>query len=413
MLFRAIGKTDVGIKRGHNEDAIYINNGIGLFIVADGMGGHAAGEVASDLCIKEFARVVEEGLSANGNDIEKLLFSAVEAANTKVYEVSQEDETKRGMGTTLCALFLHNEYAYITHVGDSRIYLFRDGEIKQLTVDHSLINEQLRLGLITKEEAEKATYRNVITRAVGIQPAVTPDIFKLKLLPKDRFIICSDGLSDYLKAPNDLVPHINRHDSPESLVGALISFANEKGGKDNISVIVVDYLEEEEKPAHLRTRREYRTLGSLDLFKHLNFRETTLLLNIAEERTFKRDEIILKEGESGSTMYVVVQGRCSVLKGTTKIGEIVEGSYFGEMALVDNSPRSATVVADTDTVCLCFDRKELFTLMRSQPNIAVKLLWNIAQVLSFRLRKADAQLQDAKDSFDVLDPTDMTYLLGE
>src|SRR4051812_6727570 len=203
--------TDVGKVRGHNEDAFLVDEAVRLYAVADGMGGHAAGEVASKLALDTFVGVIREGAtrldacradSASRElrrDVLLLLEGAAQAACLAVHEAGQSDEGKRGMGTTLSALLVLESHAFIAHVGDSRVYLVRADKTHQLTQDHTLQNELLKRGRLTPAEISCVKQKNALTRAVGVYASVDVDTLDLDILPGDRLLICSDGLHGYLR----------------------------------------------------------------------------------------------------------------------------------------------------------------------------------------------------------------------
>src|SRR3989440_43722 len=242
---RSWARTDVGKKRPHNEDAYLVDEALGLYAVADGMGGHAAGEIASAAAVKSlrdalagekpvldaFARAPSpEARESAAQAMER----AVQRACADVYAVSLTDPGKRGMGTTLVALLVCGRNAVIAHVGDSRAYLFRKNRAHQLTEDHTLVQEQLKRGLITKAELTTAENRNVITRAVGIQPSVAVDTLVTDLLPGDVYVLCSDGLHGYLG--DDELPSLLGQEK-QRLGDLLIDLAPPRGGQDNVTAV--------------------------------------------------------------------------------------------------------------------------------------------------------------------------------
>src|SRR3954464_12908911 len=206
---RSHARTDVGRVRDHNEDNFLVDRKIGLFVVADGMGGHASGEVASAVAVhalrealKKDADFIEDFLkddkSVRPEDIKNLLDAALRAANLAVFNEARADPEKRGMGTTMSALMLLNAHGFIAHVGDSRVYMVRGGEVRMLTEDHSVLNELKRRGKLKPELLEKMQIKNAVTRAVGVFETVDVDMFHFLVAPGDRFVLCSDGLHGYL-----------------------------------------------------------------------------------------------------------------------------------------------------------------------------------------------------------------------
>jgi len=242
------GHSDVGRKRQSNEDAFFFDDRLGLYIVGDGMGGHAAGEVASQEAVETVYGMVKRGIG-NLHELadpiveedvraaSRLMESSIQAATYMVFSMAEMDRGKTGMGTTLSALLILGEYAVTAQVGDSRIYRVRGEAVEQLTEDHTLIAWQLKQGLITPQEAKKSPHRNVITRAVGNRDYVQVDTGLVKLAPGDRFLLCSDGLHGYLRE-SDIGPTVAL--SGEEAVKRFISLANERGGKDNITAILVE-----------------------------------------------------------------------------------------------------------------------------------------------------------------------------
>ena len=227
-----VGKSNVGMLRPRNEDSILVSNeAIGVlpnvFVVADGMGGHKAGNVASASAIEGFIEFVKKPENES-EEVLDVMISAVSYANGLVHKLSQEHEEYSNMGSTFIACCIDNNSAYIAHVGDSRLYLYRDGELNQITNDHSLVAEMVRAGRMTEEEAETDFRRNVITRAVGTDCSVNID----------GMLMCSDGLSNMV-AKSGIKQILDMNISDEEKVDALIAEANDNGGADNISVIII------------------------------------------------------------------------------------------------------------------------------------------------------------------------------
>jgi PPM family protein phosphatase len=232
-LGRHTGMTDTGRKRRHNEDSYVVAPP--LFAVADGMGGANAGEVASGLAVE----TLREG-SGNDSAGERYVVSLIQEANRRVYQRQTDDETASGMGTTMTVALLEDSIVRFGHVGDSRAYLFRDGELRQLTEDHSLVGELVRSGKISAEEAETHPQRSVITRALGTDPDVDVDTFTVDAQPGDLFLLCSDGL--YSMVGTDKILDLLRSNRSDLDTAAkqLISAANRKGGDDNITVVAFE-----------------------------------------------------------------------------------------------------------------------------------------------------------------------------
>lgn len=234
--YTAAALSDRGRKRPSNEDAFGYSVEHGVYIVCDGMGGAAAGEIASSLAIEEMLRVLtarEPG--AHFPDTAEL---AVTAANEAIFARAQRNYKLSGMGTTLVGLLVEHRNAWVLNIGDSRCYRFRQGQLQQISLDHSLVEEQVRMGRMTSTEALRSPLRNVITRALGTQARVSPDIFDLETEPGDLFLLCSDGLTREL--PDSHIESLLAADRPlDQHCACLVEAANQAGGHDNITCLLV------------------------------------------------------------------------------------------------------------------------------------------------------------------------------
>lgn len=237
---KTFAMTDVGRARSNNQDYIYSNElSVGhldnLFIVADGMGGHSGGEVASSTATETIVSYI------NNSDIDKpvkLLQHAIEEANSKLVSMAAEDEGLDGMGTTIVAATLKDDQLYLANVGDSRLYIIHE-DIEQITKDHSLVDELVRSGSISKEEARFHPKKNIITRAVGAREGILIDLFQVSLEPGDLILMCTDGLTNMLE-DEDIFMMVRQQRDVAGMVERLIFAANECGGYDNISVLIID-----------------------------------------------------------------------------------------------------------------------------------------------------------------------------
>jgi PPM family protein phosphatase len=246
--------TDAGIVRSHNEDSIVADASIGLVVLADGMGGYNAGEVASGMATSVIATEMHQALAerkaaevdgATGQPLgPRLLLEQIAKANKSVYQASQAQPQYAGMGTTLVTALFYNNGVTFAHIGDSRGYRLRDGALTQVTKDHSLLQEQIDSGLITPEQARYSNHKNLVTRALGIDPEVDAEITQCEALPGDIFLLCSDGLNDMVP-DEDIGMTIHTLSSNLKLAAQqLVQLANDNGGRDNISVILVRVLQD-------------------------------------------------------------------------------------------------------------------------------------------------------------------------
>ncbi len=237
----AAGMSDVGRCRQTNQDQFLVDIPLGVYAVADGMGGHAAGEVASDLAINalgEALRSVDGGPDTVVEAIDQLR-AALNHGNRKICDSVVSRAEWRGMGTTMVVLFTVGQTAVVGHVGDSRAYLLRGGKLRQLTSDHSWVNEQVKLGLLTPEQAQRHPMRNIVTRALGNQAHVDVDVIEEPIQPGDIFALCSDGLNGMLSDEEIRQTLLDHQAAPQAACRALVDRANAHGGEDNITVVVL------------------------------------------------------------------------------------------------------------------------------------------------------------------------------
>lgn len=253
MKLQYAGATHVGMKRDHNEDNLMLMPEQNLFVVADGMGGHSSGEVASKIAVDTLRTFFED--TSKDDDVtwpfkldkavsydENRLVAGVKLANRNIYEAAQADQRYKGMGTTIVGMVWVDEKAIVGHAGDSRCYRIRSGTITQITEDHSLLNDYRKIQALTPEEEAAFQYKNIIVRALGMKEAVNVDINHQAPEPGDILLLCSDGLSGEVNDPQILAIVEKHRENLEAGVQELIKQACENGGKDNVTVILVKYL---------------------------------------------------------------------------------------------------------------------------------------------------------------------------
>ncbi|MCO4756056.1 MAG: Stp1/IreP family PP2C-type Ser/Thr phosphatase, partial [Bacteriovoracaceae bacterium] len=352
MKIEIIGLTDVGRKRDHNEDCLLINKDLNMAIVCDGMGGHAAGEVASkittevinnhivsnQMIVHEFQ---QKPNSENSEKLKSLVQEAVVKACGEVWYEGNHDESKKGMGTTLVMMIAAGSHAFVAHVGDSRNYLVRQGEVHQVTEDHSYVNEMVRQGVLTREQASKSPHANIITRCIGQQEFVQVDILQMELLDGDRFLLCSDGLCEYLP-DEELAKIMKKEREIPRLPKIFIDYANKKGGKDNITAVVLQVGELGNQAEVDNVVRKVQALKGIPMFKHFDYKEMNKTLEIIKSEDLETGETIITEGTSGEDMFIILDGKVQVEKAGIKMAQLGSGAYFGEMSLIDKVKRSAT-----------------------------------------------------------------------
>jgi serine/threonine protein phosphatase PrpC/CRP-like cAMP-binding protein len=411
------GQSDQGRVRKNNEDAMLLDPELRLFVVADGMGGAKAGEVASRAALDALRAGVSkratemDALDARGESwqVQGLLEQAVQEACAEVHRIASADPDLAGMGTTLTAAWFSERRAVVAHVGDSRAYLVRGTECHQLTEDHSLVKELLRQGRITDAEVQSFPYPNALTRAVGPQPVVEVDTLDVELEAGDRFLLCSDGLHRYT-TEESLAVAVRAESGVEEIAADLVRTANGAGGADNITVIVVDAGDLAGREG--QAQRKIETFRSMPLFRYLTYKELSQVIGATTMRHYAPGQTIFEEGTAGYELFVILSGRVSLRKADLRLAELVSGGHFGEMSLIDQDRRSATAVAEEPAHLLVLPRRKFYLLLRKEPQLAVKLLWNFLQVLSGRLRQANETLKvrglpyEAEDTSPVGEGTD-------
>lgn len=240
-------KTDKGLSRSNNEDAVFVMKKDKVFIVADGVGGSNSGEIASHTAVNEIAEYVENHSMENLQSarlLKRYFDDCVKSANFKVLELSQRIEENQGMATTAVIAYIQGNMLYIVNVGDSRAYILRDGKLLQITEDHTYVNTLLKAGLISQSEAENHANKNMITRAIGADIAVEADFFEVELKIEDRILICTDGLYGEV-GEEELIEILQEEESMTNICNSLVETANRNGGSDNITMVVLKVTEED------------------------------------------------------------------------------------------------------------------------------------------------------------------------
>jgi PPM family protein phosphatase len=416
---RFYAATDVGKVRDHNEDNFLVDKKLGLFIVADGMGGHAAGEVASAIAVRtvheeikrekdlldDYAKGATGANKVTTKDVVALVEHAVQRACGKIHEEARADTAKRGMGTTLSAIVIVGHQGFIAHVGDSRIYLARGDQIQQVTEDHTVFNELIKRGKLTREQIEKVQQKNAITRAVGVYERVEVDTLVIELIAGDVLMLASDGLHGYLESPEELRGPLALEG--DASVKALVALANDRGGKDNITSLVVRVGEEgaEDTARAKRLALERNVLSKMPLFSRLGERELLRVMQSVEVREYKDADVIIREGDKGDELFIVLDGKVRVTRGEQTLLDLGPGEHVGEMALIRSVPRSASVIAVGAASLIAIRRADFFEILRKEHEIAVKMLWQFLGVLADRLDQTSSELHNAKRELAAEDVT--------
>ncbi|MBQ1391038.1 MAG: Stp1/IreP family PP2C-type Ser/Thr phosphatase [Firmicutes bacterium] len=238
-------KTDKGIKRSNNEDAFFVMKNDGIYIVADGVGGNRSGEIASRTAVSEIARYIEQhALGNRESEIKNFFLNAFHEANHRVIDAGRRFEENSGMATTCVLAYFHGSEMYVVNVGDSRAYLLTGGRLCQITEDHTYVNALVKAGIITPEQAVDHSDKNMITRAIGADVVIEPDVFKVRIKPGDRVLLCTDGLYGELSA-QEITEIFGQGLSMTDTCVALVDAANDAGGCDNITAVCIAITEDD------------------------------------------------------------------------------------------------------------------------------------------------------------------------
>lgn len=417
--------TDVGRKREHNEDNYLVDKKLGLYVVCDGMGGHAAGEVASALAVRSFHEEVKReaemlsdfALGKTGadrvttRDILNMLEFAANRASARVYAEAAADESRRGMGTTLVAALICGRQLFVTWVGDSRLYLLRDGVLEQVTEDHNVLNELVKRRKMPREKVEQLAQKNAVTRAIGVYEHAEPESIAIDWLPGDRLLLCSDGLYQYFEDDLDRLSDKMALEDIELAARLMIDAANEAGGSDNITTVLVALGSGEdrdgERARKLQLKREL--LARMRLFRPLSDRELLRVLQVTDVSSYENDQVVMEQGAPGEELYIVLEGSVKVFRGDTAIATLAPGDHVGEMALVRNQPRSATVRSVGASELMVIRRRDFFELLRTEHSLAVKLLWQFLGVVADRLAETSRELGQVREELLAEDLTDSLF----
>ena len=401
--------THIGLRRNTNEDAMLAHPALGLFGVADGLGGHAAGEVAS----AEAVRIIDEHMQeqreriarlsdiddrANRDQLAEALVQAVTAANFSIRQLAGAKPERERMGTTFCGGLIAAGQALIVNVGDSRAYLWRHRQLHQLTRDHTMVGDQLRRGLITEEQAKRSSLRHILLKAIGTEAHVKAEILPVALQPGDRLLFCSDGVHGQLSRAA-LIGILADRDGARC-VRRLIDAANQAGGMDNATAVLVEIPEPpaESLPASADERSQWlQALARVPLFEALDTDELEHLLAIAETRRWHADQLLFAENSREADFLVVLSGQLAVVRDGLELARLGAGEYVGELAFIDGRARSASVVAREDSAVLVIARDAFYQLLRRQPVMANKLLWHLGAHMASLIRELTSRVTRVSD----------------
>jgi len=386
--------TDVGQRMSQNEDAVQALPAVPLFVVADGTGGTAPARTCLEVLSRKADALVELGrrVASNADTTARLAVGrffegalaeagravrdgAAERAAARALEADEDDAPPaQAEAATVVAATVLGRFAYIAHVGNARAYLYRQGRLRCLTIDHTLAMQQLRRGEISVKEFAASPYRKTLTQALGATPSLHPDIAEVQIAPGDVFMLCSDGLHRAVNDREAAKVFAASDGDLDATARGLVALANTAGGKDNISVALfrVDALDAVTDEA--TAVDVVRALGQVFLFRDLSEAERLLVAPYFEQRTYAAGESLCREGELGDSFFVIVSGTVDVTHGKAQLIELGPGSYAGEIALAREGPRTASLTAREDSEVLILTRARFIEIVRRRPRLGARLV---------------------------------------
>lgn len=402
MRIKGFGATNPGLVRKTNDNVIHCNDEIPLYGICDGAGGAGAGERASAIAMKAVTTMISKrrddakSTDASAKSAVVMLKAAIRYANAAVYRAATEDPTLRGMATSITLATVVDNRLVVGHVGNTRLFLFRNNVLTQITQDHTVGQDPTVL-LEAPEEGlgEGKQKRGSLTRSIGVCQDVDVDSYQFELLPDDRLLLCSDGLRGIIEATDPYLKALATSSAPDVIPDRLIYIANSHGGgQDNVSAIVVQAEADPERLESELQRRDEALLRIDSVRQVFLFRELELdeLLEVADRAVLlvpRGGETIFSEGDVGDAMYLIVEGSCSLTKGGKAVANLGEASHFGEMSLLSNAPRSATIETTERSKLLRISSDDFQEVIRVRPATGVKLLLALGKELSRRLASAN------------------------
>jgi protein phosphatase len=397
MKFTGHTATDAG-PRAANQDRVVVDDQHGIYILSDGMGGHQAGQLAAQITVDTaHAFLLKEIPALKGLEdpidrrekLRLLMRQAALSACEMVYQCGSQRSDARGMGSTLTALFLIGNEAFVAHVGDSRLYLERSGKRHQLTRDHTAVQEMIDRGAMSPAQMATSPFSNVLSRAIGVNPFVQVDLLHFDVLPGDCFILCSDGVL-ITEGESILLPEVDVATDLSSVPSEMIRTALGRGGSDNATVVLVavEAAQEEQEEQEIRKVEvglKIESLRGMYMFQGLGLSALVRIADMAYVRYLRKGEAVFREGDDDRSIYLILIGELEVGQAGCHVNTLRQGNHFGEMALLANRNRAFDVIAVRETKLLQIREADFRRLIQSDPVLGVKLLSEISKELGRRL----------------------------
>ncbi|MBP5591245.1 protein phosphatase 2C domain-containing protein [bacterium] len=403
MKFLSMSLTDKGLVRKNNEDHLLEVPELGLFAIADGMGGELCGEIASETAINALRDFVTENRAVidafqmnssaeNKTQVLDMLADALRHANAKVFKEASQRDIDGKMGTTLTALLVIDSTGFMVHAGDSRLYMIRHREVTQLSTDHTLINDY-RKQFGDYSGIFDAKFSGILTKAVGIQEYVEPEKLTFAILPEDKYLLCSDGLYNGLGSDTPDFGAIfdtafeDQQKEKERLKAAMRSLTDvvyQNGAPDNVSMILVSAfsVDEEEVTGTREFIKKFDKIRSIELFKDLEYRELLAVMAQVEIRTYNKYDVISKMSAADRELFIILDGKVSALKGSKLLKTFHSGDHIGDVAFLSGEMPAYNLFLDKTSSFLVIKKSAFDKIVAEEPIIGVKLLTQLATVLA-------------------------------
>lgn len=398
LTSRSTAATHPGLKRAHNADALWVDDERGLYAVADGSseaGGVHAARILLFILHKHAEALAKAARSARAagdpaaarRAVFDQLTEVLQEANADIFGFGKDHPEMPGTTTTATVLLVDGRGVYLAHLGDGRAYILRGGILRQFSQDHTMAAELVRMGRLKPEEVPGFRYRSVVAKVLGERAPCRPDLAYIDLLPGDKLLLCTDGLSDRV---DDKALGAAMSDAESAKAEALLDLALQAGGEDNVTAVTIA-IEGTAGATHKPSDTGTPTSDSLDLLgkltfcKHLGRDELLKVHRYLHEVQLSAGQVVFRQGEAGQDLFLLISGECAVEVDGQALSRIGPGGHFGEIALVSGQARSATVVARVPTVLLRLTRDDFYDLSQRDQAVAVKMLWNFSQQLANRV----------------------------
>ncbi len=416
MRALGIGLTVRGRERGRNEDAHFVDDEMGLYVVSDGIGGRSGGDLASKTTVQTIAEhfeknkdVLEDAVfkMAPVKDVAQLAEQAIGAACRAVFDLAESQPEVRSMGATVTVLVILDDKAVMAHVGNTRLYLLRDGEAHKLSTDHTMAAELCAAGVISEQEVREHPYSSILTRAVGKDSSVLVDTLVIDVTPDDRFLLCTNGLARHLDAGESLAELL------EGELGrvpdALMDYAQSQGAEDDITVIVAQPTQGNERitltEPLVTVAGCFDVLKRVPLFHDLSFEHLQRVLNLGEVRRFEEGDVVIGQGEPCPGLFVMLTEGFALEQGQKRIAQLGTGDYLGETGLLQDRPCRSTLVAADRGRLLSIDKVRFSQLTHMFPRLGIDLLERLVEITTIDADRIRVSLQTGRH--ERLSPSDI------